>query len=149
MEYVKEAFLEENKKLIYPLPDSISDFLIKASETKDLVILSNRDLKSLIACSHRQGIDLNLFKRIICPQNGLYKPNPKTFSVFWELGYKPEKSLFIGDSIVHDLNAARSHLPVIDFVAISSGLHEKSDFIAAGVPNELILESPVELEKWL
>ncbi len=149
MEYVKESFLKENKKLIYPLPDSISDFLKKASEAKDLAILSNRKLSSLIVCSHKLGIDLSLFKNIVCPQNGLYKPDPKTFNFFWKIGYRPEETVFVGDSIIHDLSAAKNHIPSIDFVAISSGLHEKSEFMAAGVPKDLVLKSPVEMEKWL
>ncbi len=148
-DYVMEVFLENNKNLDYPLPDSINDFLKKAKEKKDLAILSNRDLKSLIVSANKLGLDLGVFKRIVCPQNALFKPDPEVFKVFWQEGYKPEQSLFVGDSIKFDLKAAQSHFPAINFVAISSGLHEKSEFIKAGVEKELILESPVEMKKWL
>lgn len=147
-EYVLENFLNKNQKLIYPLPSFIFEFLKEASQSKDLAILTNRSLESLIVCADKLSLDLNLFKRIISPSNGLYKPDPKMFSLFWQ-DYKPEEALFIGDSINFDLKAARSHFPAIDFVAISSGLHEKSDFLEVGLSSELILESPVEMKKWL
>ncbi len=148
-EYVMELFLENNQKLEYPLPDSVNDFLKKAKEKKELAILSNRDLNSLIVSANKLGLDLSIFKRIICPQNALFKPDPEVFKVFWQEGYNPEESLFVGDSINFDLKAAQSHFPVIDFVAISSGLHEKNEFIEAGEKKEFILKSPVEMEKWL
>lgn len=147
-EYVLENFLLKNQDLIYPLPESIYDFLKKASAKKDLAILTNRSLESLIVCADKFSLDLNLFKRIISPTNGLYKPNPKILNVFWQ-DYKPHEVAFIGDSIAFDLMTALNHRPQIDFVAISSGMHEKTEFVQAGLPLEFILNSPVEMEKWL
>ncbi len=147
-EYVLENFLIKNQKLSYPLPDSIDDFLRKASLKKDLAILTNRTLESLIASAYKSSIDLKLFKEIVFPINGLHKPNPQMFNSFWQ-NYKPEELVFIGDSIAFDLMTAKNHKPEIDFIAIVSGLHEKNEFIQSGVSPRYILNSPVEMEKWL
>ncbi len=149
MENVLENFLRKNEELVYPMPSSIFTFLKKASHRKDLAILTNRSLESLIACAYKYSIDLTLFKIIICAQDSLYKPNPKIFEPFWQVNYKPNEVIFIGDSIVFDLGTAKNHQPEIDFIAISSGLHEENEFLKAGVLKEFILSNPVEMEKWL
>lgn len=142
-------FLDKNQNLVYPLPQSIYDFLKKASLTKDLAILTNRSLENLITCAYRYSIDLNLFKLIVCGGNGLYKPNPEILKDFWQANYKPEEVIFIGDSIIYDFMTTKNHQPEIDFIAISSGLHEENEFLQVGIPHEYILQSPVEMEKWL
>lgn len=147
--HVLRCFLESNEKLIYPLPEHLFDFLnqLKA-EKKDLAILSNRTLETLIYRSHQHEIDLEIFKHLVCANNGLAKPNPKVFDYFWEKGYKPKEAVFIGDSIKYDLEAAKNHKPEIDFLAVSSGLHSKSEFKQFGLKDYEILDSPVEIEKF-
>jgi HAD superfamily hydrolase (TIGR01549 family) len=147
--YVLAHFLKKNQNLVYPRPNRIYDFIKKASQNKDLAILTNRNLENLIACAYKFSINLNSFKLLVCAENGLYKPNPEIFKNFWQANYKPAEVVFIGDSIVFDLMTVQNHSPPLDFIAISSGLHEKNEFIKAGLCKEFIFKSPVEMEKWL
>lgn len=144
--YILESFFNKNAQLIYPLPDSINQCL-KTLKERDykLAILTNRKLESLIYYSYKSNLNLDVFESIVCPQNGLFKPDPKVFNYFWQKGHSPEKTVFIGDSIKFDLASASSHLPEIDFIAITSGLNDKCDFIKAGVEPELIFDNPSKI----
>jgi phosphoglycolate phosphatase-like HAD superfamily hydrolase len=143
-------FLEKNRELIYPLPSSINYFLNEMKRMgKDLAILSNRDLNSLVSHSFKSSLNLKVFTEIVCPNNGLFKPDARIFDYFWRLGYSPKKTIFVGDSIRFDLTTANNHLPVIDFIAITSGLHTKKEFIQKGVRQDWILENPKEILNFL
>ncbi len=141
-----QSFLEISTLQIYPLAPCLLQLLETLQfHKKDLAIVTNRDFNSLLFRSHQSGLDLKFFKDIVYPTNGLTKPNPEIFDHFWLKGYQPEDAVFIGDSINYDLAAANNHRPNLDFIAITSGLHSLQEFLEAGVPEHLILDSPGQI----
>jgi HAD superfamily hydrolase (TIGR01549 family) len=131
---VIERFYEISYAQKYPVQSGLVDDLKRMSRSRRLGIVTNRDIGSLRYRFEEQGIDLNIFTHIHTPESGVRKPNPKVFDHFWNgAGFKPENTIFVGDSIEHDLVAARTHSPQITFAAITSGLHGIGEFIRAGV----------------
>jgi len=113
--------------------------------SRRLGIISNRDHNSLKYRLAEQGINLDMFNHVHTPEKGLRKPDPRVFNHFWSVaGFDPKNTIFIGDSIEHDLMAAKSHNPPISFIAITSGLHDMDDFIKAGVKGVHVFASVLD-----
>ena len=131
---VIEHFYQISCAQKYPIQLGLSDDLKRLSNICKLGIATNRDCASLEYRLKEQGIDINIFTHIHTPELGVGKPDPAVFNHFWNgAGFRPEKTIFIGDSIEHDLAAAKNHQPAIEFVAILSGLHSTAEFVRAGV----------------
>ncbi len=131
---VIELFYELSHAQKYPLQTGLAEELKKQASRCRLGIISNRDRASLERRFLEQEIDINIFAHVHTPEMGVRKPDPKVFDHFWNgAGFKPENTIFVGDSIEHDLLAARNHKPPICFAAITSGLHSMAEFVRAGV----------------
>jgi len=131
---VIELFYELSYAQKYPLQIGLVDELKRMASRCRLGIVSNRDRASLERRFLEQKIDINIFAHIHTPEMGVRKPDPKVFDYFWNgAGFKPESTIFVGDSIEHDFIAAMSHHPPICFVAITSGLHSMAEFLLVGV----------------
>jgi HAD superfamily hydrolase (TIGR01549 family) len=131
---VIERFYEISYAQKYPSQLGLANELRKMSLRCKLGIISNRDMDSLLRRLAEQDIDVSIFTHIHTPEKGVRKPDSKVFNHFWNgAGFKPENTLFVGDSIEHDLAAARSHTPPICFAGITSGLHSTGEFLKSGV----------------
>lgn len=139
---VIERFYEISYTQKYPIQPGLANDLKRMAACCRLGIISNRDPDSLEHRLHEQGINLNIFAHIHTPEQGVQKPDPAVFSHFWNgAGFKPENTIFIGDSIEHDLAAANAHEPPIRFAAITSGLHSTGEFVRAGVKLSYIFKT--------
>lgn len=135
-------FLDISQSNKYPEQPGLIDKLKSLSQQCKLGIISNRDKDSLLMRLEEQKINGNLFTHMQTTDSGIIKPDPRVFDHFWNgAGFKPESTIFIGDSIDFDLAAARNHQPKIDFVAITSGLHSRAEFIAADVQGRNIFHN--------
>lgn len=139
---VIEHFYQISCAQKYPVQPGLSDDLKRLSTICKLGIATNRDRASLEYRLKEQGIDINIFTHIHTPELGVCKPDPAVFNYFWNgAGFKPENTIFIGDSIEHDLAAAKNHQPSIKFVAILSGLHSTAEFVRSGVKLSCIFKN--------
>lgn len=131
---ILDAFHDISLKLKYPKQKNLSAQLKALSIRCRLGIASNRDLDSLIFRLEEQGLDPSIFTHIQTADNDVSKPDPKFFNSFWNgAGFKAERTVFIGDSIIYDLGAAKAHEPELRFAAITSGMHSFAEFLRAGV----------------
>lgn len=147
---VAETFLSLADSTVYPQQAKLVETLEFLSGRYRLGIASNRDSHSLSWRLRQHGIDEKLFHHIQTADSGVSKPDPRIFEKFWNgVGFNPLETLYIGDSIEHDLEAARRHDPPLSFVAITSGLHSMGEFIRAGVKVTHIFKSVIELPEAL
>ncbi|MDD3285100.1 MAG: HAD family hydrolase [Patescibacteria group bacterium] len=147
---VTDSFLSLSDFTVYPQQPRLVETLEFLAKRYQLGIASNRDAKSLGHRLHQQGINQSLFSHIQTADAGISKPDPKIFDKFWNgVGFDPNQTLYIGDSIEHDLAAARNHNPPLAFAAITSGLHSTGEFVRAGVKVTHIFKSVIELPDML
>jgi phosphoglycolate phosphatase-like HAD superfamily hydrolase len=108
-----------------------------------LGVITNRSLKSMEKALFDLNIEKSLFDFLHSADSGICKPNPQVFEHVFR--YHPSsKVTFVGDSIICDLPAARNCQPKVDFVGITSIIHNKEDFVIAGVPEHMIYDSVVD-----
>ncbi len=121
-----------------------------------LAILTSRDRESLERRLAEAGINKDLFEIIQGLNDSEFtKPDPRVFDQMIDeylapLGISISEILFVGDIIISDWDAARNHNPQIPFVGITGGdrgVVSREEFVAAGVPEEFILETAVELPR--
>jgi len=113
-----------------------------------LGILSNRDKRSLNSLMEQQGFNVLPFSLIAAlggPGVKIKKPNPSVFQPFWQDGFTPNQTVFVGDSINFDLAAAKRHQPELAFVGIESILDSSAAFQVAGVPERNIFSGVPEM----
>ncbi len=76
------------------------------------------------------------------------KPDPRALvPVLRELtgsGYKPEKTVYIGDSL-SDHRVARGNN--LDFIAVTTGLTSRQAFLSAGVPRQMVFKNLAEISE--
>jgi len=101
---ILQEFYEISNLITYPLQPGLSLALQNMSHERRLGILTNRDLNSLLFRLDEQKIKPEWFVHIHTADNGVSKPDPKVFHQFWNgAGFSPTNTIFIGDSIDHDL----------------------------------------------
>jgi HAD superfamily hydrolase (TIGR01549 family) len=108
-----------------------------------LGVVTNRDNRMLERALIDLGLDSNIFDFIHSADCGVQKPNPQVFEKISEF-YRADEIIFVGDSVICDLPTAYNHEPIIDFVGITSVIHGKKDFVAAGVPEDMIFDSVID-----
>ncbi len=139
---ILNAFHDISLKCKYPEQKTLADKLLAMSKRCKLGIASNRDIQSLVFRLEEQGIDPALFSHIQTADAGVSKPDPRVFSSFWNgAGFRPNRTVFIGDSITYDLAAAKAHQPELAFAAITSGMHSFGEFMRAGVKCQNIFKT--------
>lgn len=142
---ILNAFYDISLKCKFPVQENLAAQLLTMSKRCKLGIASNRDLISLIFRLEEQGIDPGLFSHIQTADSGVCKPDPRVFDSFWNgAGFKPERTVFIGDSIAYDLAVAKAHQPELKFAAITSGMHTFGEFIKAGMKCQNIFKTTNE-----
>lgn len=139
---VLESFYEVTLKIKYPKQENLSSQLRAISKRCKLGIATNRDLDSLIFRLEQHEIDPGIFSHIQTAGSSISKPDPRFFDSFWNgAGFKPERVVFIGDSITYDLGVAKAHQPELRFAAITSGMHSFGEFLKAGVKCQYIFQT--------
>ena len=107
-----------------------------------LGIVTNRSFRMLEKALFDLNVNQELFDHLHSADTGILKPDPRVFEQI--LKNAGEQVFFIGDSIVCDLPAANQCSPKVDFVGITSIIHSKEDFVAAGVPEHKVHDSVVD-----
>jgi len=150
-ERVANLFLDLSNDITYPRqPGLIKSLESLVKHGYQLGVATNRDMKSLVWRFEQQGIKAGFFRHIQTPDGGFGKPDPRVFHHFWySLGFNPQETLYVGDSIAHDLLASLKNDPPLAFVGITSGLHTRDEFIQAGVPKTHIFNNMMELSAML
>jgi phosphoglycolate phosphatase len=79
-----------------------------------------------------------------------HKPDARVFDKALKelkgLGIRKKEALYVGDHIF-DLKAAEN--AGMDFIAVTTGVNSKNDFLDAGMDEDLILDSFLDIEKVL
>jgi HAD superfamily hydrolase (TIGR01549 family) len=108
----------------------------------ELGIVTNRSLRMMEKGLADLDIDQNIFNYLHSGSTGIYKPDPLVFQSIIQFSHFREIT-FVGDSLYCDLPAAYNSEPQIKFIGITSIIHNKEDFVKAGVPENFIYESVV------
>lgn len=116
-----------------------------------LAILSNRNTQSILDVLGQMDFSLDDFD-MICGEEEVFfhKPDPRAFDgILVELGKKgvvPEEMIYVGDT-GFDLAASRGR--GIKFVGVLSGLTDRTEFAALGVPASDVIKSVKDLPAWI
>lgn len=144
----KELVMEKSKDFFenthFHSPDGLSDKfnLLKASGY-ELGIITNRDHKMLEKAFNDMSVDLNIFTYLQTADDCFRKPDPRVFKNALKY-FEAKRIIFVGDSPICDLPAAYNGKSKIDFAGITSIVHKKEHFVAAGVPEKLIYDSVLD-----
>ena len=110
----------------------------------ELGTLTNRDDRMAQKALAELGLDETIFDFQQTADSGFKKPDPRVFNYFLKY-YEATEIVFVGDSIICDLPAAYGCRPIIDFIGITSMIHRREHFVAAGVPENMIYNSVIEI----
>jgi len=107
LQYFENLYLRLHKNYTEPFPNAI-DVLRELFSEFYMAIISDIDNNIIFPILEKLNI-LNLFKHITTSEEvGVGKPNPKIFEVALnKAGLKPENSVYIGNSLRHDVEGAR------------------------------------------
>ncbi len=107
-EIFEKLYLEYHEKYTEPFPDSIESLIKLKSLGFRLAIISNIDNEIIEPILRRLGT-YELFELVLTSEElGFGKPNPKIFKeALKHLGIEPKDSIFIGDSLLNDVEGAR------------------------------------------
>lgn len=123
-------------ELLRKLSDCAVPMEIVTSSRRELIL---QDLDQLGLSRHFE----NIYGQAETP---FHKPDPRVLYVVVEAlsdrGFKSEDLVYIGDSI-RDYKVAVGNS--IEFIAVLSGLETRSDFVAAGLADERIVDGLFEL----
>lgn len=138
-EYAKERVCLGFHLVTPPIFPGVLKALNQISRHRKLSILTNRKRDTLIADMGKLKIKHNLFERIQSRDDTFFaKPHPRVFDDFLA-AYKANETLYIGDHII-DQQAA--HGAGVHFVGVTcGGITTRKDFLDAGVPRKMILNS--------
>lgn len=111
-------------------------------------IITNRESQTLFEILEELRVDISLFEKIQSSNDTDYdKPHPKVFDDFL-VRYRAQEMLYIGDHHKTDYLAAAG--AGIHFVGVlSGGISTQEDFISAGVPRKMILNSLADVPNHL
>lgn len=136
---VLKVVWEKTDGFIHPLFPGTAEALRALSEGGfNLGILSTTDKRFFR--SHLERVRVwELFDLVVGGEDTeVRKPDPSVFTAFLKQ-YKPEELVYVGDALV-DWEASRDAGLGL-FLAVTTGLTSKEDFLAAGVPETQILDS--------
>ncbi len=131
--------------------DGVSGTLRKLSDSYVLGIVSSRERISLPIMAEHANIDMGLFRHVVTWNDvEHYKPDPRVFDgIIGKLegqGISRQEVVYIGDNLV-DLNAARG--AGLHFLAVTTGVTGREEFIKEGMEEHKILKSFMELPEKL
>lgn len=125
-------------------PNKLKEKLLFLKESgRELGIVTNRSSRMLEKGLVDLDLEQNLFNYLHSGSTGIYKPDPMVFQSIIQPGHFKEIT-FVGDSLYCDLPAAYNSQPKIGFTGITSIVHNKEDFVKAGVPENLVYDSVID-----
>ncbi|MEI6835908.1 MAG: HAD family hydrolase [Candidatus Falkowbacteria bacterium] len=140
---LKIKYFFENTRFCSPnsLPLKLSNLKLAGYK---LGLVSNRNRRMMTKALDDMEVGADLFSLIKTREDNFMKPDPRVFEDILE-EFTVEKILFVGDSPICDLPAAYHGPHKIDFAAISSRIYPKERFLSAGVPENFIYGSVMEV----
>lgn len=148
-EYSKANTLE----YIPPIFEGVNETILYLKNNYVLGVLSSGNLDKItsLISLHLDENAVQAYKFILCAQNcKVHKPNPKVFDHAMEHlkdnGILEENVLYVGDSLL-DYYAARDR--GMPFVAVTTGLVSKRDFLEIGLDENMILKKFSDLQNLL
>ena len=158
----QKRFLKKGGEILFgtthEVPKEIVSVLKDLKKYYFLALITNRSKNGLKKALRLDGEDcsvlLELFDFIQNSDNYKYKkPDGRVFRplIRWakKQGLKASDISYFGDTIKYDFEATQSSKPKIDFIAISSGIHDPKEFLDLGIPEEKIIKSFSEISKYL
>lgn len=138
-EYAKERVRLGFHLVTPPIFPGVLKALNQISRHCKLSILTNRKRNTLMADMGKLRIKPNLFERIQSRDDTFFaKPHPGVFNDFL-VAYRADETLYVGDHII-DQQAAYG--AGVHFVGVTcGGITTREDFLNAGVPRKMILNS--------
>lgn len=102
-------------------------------------LLTNRLRDGLLKRLELVGYGLDYFKIMITAEDMRYpKPDGRAFDPVFDLGYKKEEILYVGDNLNDYFTAKNAQ---IDFFAVLTGLTQRESFIERGLDTNKIIKS--------
>ncbi|EKE20908.1 MAG: putative hydrolase [uncultured bacterium] len=143
-EYSRER-IRQNFHLVTPsVFPGIPKALRQLSKYRKLSMLTNRKSDTLMATMGKLKINPCLFERIQSSDDSFFnKPHPRVFDDFL-VPYRARETLYVGDH--HKADYLPAYGAGIHFVGVlSGGISTREDFLDAGVPKKMILNSLADL----
>ncbi len=136
----------------WPLFPGTNETLAKLFKEFYLCILTSRDIRTAIPQLEHNKI-LQYFGLVIAANSSPYtKPHPKSidpiFNLYGKVGIGPEQIIFIGDTVAGDWKIAQA-VGIEFFAVLSGGMDTREKFLAAGIPDDHIIDSVADLPKIL
>lgn len=158
----QKSFLKKSGEILFgaahEVPVEIISALKNLKQYYFLALITNRSkngLKKALKIDGKENCDLlELFDFIQNSDDYKYKkPDGKVFRplIRWakKQGLKASDISYFGDTIKYDFKATQSSKPKINFIAISSGIHDPKEFLDLGLPEEKIIKSFPEIANYL
>ncbi|MBI2529998.1 MAG: HAD-IA family hydrolase [Candidatus Diapherotrites archaeon] len=140
------------RKRSYPLIKGVNEMLAELKRRKMfLAIMSSKHTKAIPLRARQAGLKLDYFRELIGLESApFHKPDGRVFrKLIAELkGRKIKKSetLYVGDGLMDYGAAKNAHL---QFAAVLTGFRKRKDFLRAGLKDECILKSVIEVPKFI
>lgn len=117
-----------------------------------LSILTSRNFRTAIAQLEHNDL-LQFFGLVIAADSSLYKkPDPRSIELIFDkyrsTGVNPNKVVFVGDTVEGDWKLAQA-TGLEFFAVLSGGMDTREKFLAAGVPEDHIIDSVADLPQIL
>lgn len=147
-DYKKDIVLQESDDFFHTTrfsgPPHLKEKLQELKKAGHKIgVATNRSSKMMEKGLLDLDMDRSFFDFLHSADCGICKPDPRVFEPIFRCN-QDRKVVFVGDSIVCDLPAARGCQPIVKFVGITSIIHTKEDFVKAGVPESLVYDSVID-----
>lgn len=144
-----DTYLADYHTVQYRTFPGLPNQLAKLSGHLKLAVLTSRDKTTFLRRLAEAGIPTDLFMMIITMDDTPYhKPDPRVFNSVWlklrKSGIKKDEIAYAGDTLI-DMQAITGFGG--HFIALCTGPFKRKDFLRAGVPPHLILDTPADLAK--
>jgi phosphoglycolate phosphatase-like HAD superfamily hydrolase len=144
-----DTYLADYHTVQYKTFPGLPKQLSRLSKGLKLAVLTSRDKTTFTRRLAEAGIPTDLFMMITTMDDAPYhKPDPRVFDAIWlelqKLDIKKTEIAYAGDTLI-DMQAVKGFGG--HFIALCTGPFQRKDFLQAGVPPHLILDTPVDLSK--
>ncbi|PKM87042.1 hypothetical protein CVU83_03490 [Candidatus Falkowbacteria bacterium HGW-Falkowbacteria-2] len=145
MQEVLEMYVCLLNKLTFPSDPKLRRTMEELAGKYRLGLITNQSHEFLERHLSVQDVDVKMFSHICVTSNQLRKPNPAVLDSFKSLGFNPDTSVYVGDSVDYDYKTIVNDHSKYKFIAIKGGADDGCDFRLAGVAYRLILNRLDEL----
>ncbi len=137
---------------LWPVFPGTKETIKKLFEYFHLSILTNRDTGTTIIHLKHNGI-LHYFGLVVAADTSPYKkPHLKSIdpilNLYGKVGIGPGQMIFVGDTVEYDWKLAEA-VGIEFFAVLSGGMDNREKFLAAGVPEDHIINSVADLPRIL